>query len=634
MKDIKFTNYTGNVQAIIDAEPNIEGTTAEKLRWLADGFHQGTGKYIYLNNRRISNVTMNVLIVAGQSNSDGWALQNDENAPEWIGDPIPIKVWDGHEILPEYNLAETGPGAGKNGRDYTERFDVTAKYGFSDIVLHDMAAKFAEDLVMIRVSAGSACLVKPAETFIYGSFNTDYDAVDWPADTPKLYEALKERILGFIAYCHTNGIVPVFQGLVWHQGERDARMYRADEYRNEFEALVADIRSITETPDLPVFYGTPSVRYMEGTDPLYEIPEVRAAQMEMADENAGFYCIDSYYGIPDSAVDKAHFQAISCSKMAKWIVDLWSLLLDGDYDEETIKHYGRATQPFVHTLDADPEEGDVEYMTGSVPDIDITDELIKLLKGDLVGTLQLSESIINGVGFAGSNKSGLIITDDKIARLFDLVHNSLSAANGYDYLQTDSGKMPALADGSIVFDNTDDALSASGEGLNVMKAVSGATVFVVRKMTDAPSAGQIKQMWAATLNASTSVRLGIAAGSSTGGKTFTSSRRKDTDALVQALGSDTDTNKVLITVRANYASPEMAIWNNGNLINRDTTCAGWSTAGSPVTTDDAASQAVNIGYTAYAANAAIDFVMVVKAALSDADREKIEQWIMSKWGVA
>lgn len=141
MKDIKFTNYTGNVQAIIDAEPNIEGTTAEKLRWLADGFHQGTGKYIFINNERIPDSIPDSIAAPVFSVAAGWYNKTQDVA---ISCPTAEKIY----------YTTDGSVPTEDSDEYTDPIQITEDTVLRAIgVYDDLSSEMSEAIYTIAVSA-------------------------------------------------------------------------------------------------------------------------------------------------------------------------------------------------------------------------------------------------------------------------------------------------------------------------------------------------------------------------------------------------------------------------------------------------------------------------------------------------
>ncbi len=184
----------------------------------------------------------------------------------------------------------------------------SGQYAFCHVGLKEIADDL-NNVTAVQVTEGDSCMALGPQT--RGSWNADYANI--PSGTPKLLEALEDRVADFVAN-QSLGVSVVFRGYIFHQGESDAFGTRPSTYASSWAAHVAKVRSFTR-PDLPVFYGT--VPTANTTD--FNI-DVYNAQMNFAAGDANAFCRDNS---DLTLFDPFHFDAASCNTFGSWVASTY-----------------------------------------------------------------------------------------------------------------------------------------------------------------------------------------------------------------------------------------------------------------------------------------------------------------------
>lgn len=245
-----------------------------------------------------------MFLVGGQSNTD--ARVASSLGPSYLHDNIVdgVKVWNTTDVVP-YILNQSGQSG--NGSHWVTGSN-SGQYAFCHVALKEIADE-VNNVTAVQVTEGDSCMALGPQT--RGSWNADYANI--PSGTPKLLEALENRVADFVAN-QTLGVSVVFRGYIFHQGESDAFGTRPTSYAANWAAHVAKVRSFTR-PDLPVFYGT--IPTANTTD--YNV-DVYNAQMNFAASDPHAYCRDN------SALtlfDPFHFDAASCNTFGSWVANTY-----------------------------------------------------------------------------------------------------------------------------------------------------------------------------------------------------------------------------------------------------------------------------------------------------------------------
>lgn len=196
--------------------------------------------------KKIFGRTVNVILVAGQSNADGRAPI--DTGPAWIQSGIVpgISAFDGSELRP-YDLSDIGSQG--NGTAWVSGSNSLNKFGFADITCYELG-RVLPRLVVCRVTQGASILA--ATSLASGSWNADYNAI--PEGTPKLLQDLETKIAQLKDWAAVAKLNLNFVGLLWHQGEADDNSH-ATAYEENLRQLISSVRSFTRA-DLPIVSGT------------------------------------------------------------------------------------------------------------------------------------------------------------------------------------------------------------------------------------------------------------------------------------------------------------------------------------------------------------------------------------------
>lgn len=291
------SEFSGHIACLIAVSGNVSGAARNRLERYAGLL---VGKTVGSPPAGSPEGEYNVFLVAGQSNTDGWVSQS--LGPAWINDGIVdgVKTWTGSEVM-DYDLSNYG--ATGNGANWA--YFGKGGYSFAHVALKAVA-EHLPNVLTVQVTNGGA-LLSGGVSKTSGSFSADYESI--PSDTPKLLEALENRVMSLRSWAAERGVALNFRGVLWHQGEADHQASKSGEYAANFSAMVAKVREFTQTPDLPIFYGT-----VASASSAYNAT-ISQSSLDYAtgDENA--YCRDnSELGL----FDGIHFSATACNTFGEW----------------------------------------------------------------------------------------------------------------------------------------------------------------------------------------------------------------------------------------------------------------------------------------------------------------------------
>lgn len=251
----------------------------------------------------------NIVLVAGQSNTDGRVATTDVNAPDYLIDNLVdnVKVWNGTEIV-NYDLTDIGQSG--NGSSWVLA-QSSSKYSFAHVALKKIAETM-DNIVVVQVTSGGTPLAAVANE--RGSWNYDYDAI--PVGTPKLLQDLNSRYDSFISYLNANNMAYNVKGMLFHQGETDDDSWKneEDKYELNFTQLVSVIRNFTGKSTLPFVYGTVPIASLANS------AIIKSVHVNFAANDANAHCRDN----DDLTLfDAYHFDANSCNLFGQWAANVF-----------------------------------------------------------------------------------------------------------------------------------------------------------------------------------------------------------------------------------------------------------------------------------------------------------------------
>ena len=196
--------------------------------------------------------TIDVYIIAGQSNADGRgevsALSQTQQASlqnstiiSYLNPGSERERAEPESTPPDLDVGTNGftalvPGGfsvdGTSARQLTPTFGPELSFGASIA----QATGSNNQIAIIKVTRGGA------------SLRNDYDAnlnVNTEIDTPAgfLYRALLERVTASLAELEADGSTAIVRGFVWHQGESDSSTENVNAYTDLFVAFVEGVRA-------------------------------------------------------------------------------------------------------------------------------------------------------------------------------------------------------------------------------------------------------------------------------------------------------------------------------------------------------------------------------------------------------
>ena len=128
---------------------------------------------------------------------------------------------------------------------------------------------------------------------------------DWDPTNGLIYRTFRTEVTNGLAELESGGDAAHIVGMLWTQGERDARIGRtAEQYQSDLIEFIADIRNRYRA-DLPFFLSRLSI--LQTNLPVDSLTDIRTAQTNVAagDENVYMFDTDTF-GLKD---DNLHFDA-------------------------------------------------------------------------------------------------------------------------------------------------------------------------------------------------------------------------------------------------------------------------------------------------------------------------------------
>ena len=210
------------------------------------------------------------------------------------------------------------------------------------------------------------------------------------------------------------------------------------------------------------------------------------------------------------------------------------------------------------------------------------------------------------------------------------------SGNGRNASQSDTAKHPAIVTNALNgkqvrrFDGADDFLNVT-TGLGMLRNVPGATAIAVYKWITSPAV--YKPVFYTANNINSATRMAMAGGL-TAQKLTSGGRRLDSDAFQ----SITSTNDVPASYFVHSVIIDYANSNGFQYVNSviDGQTTSFQTDGNTSDTDSGAIRigAGDVGTAASCANIDLAEVLVFSTALSDVNRQKVERYLGSKYGIA
>jgi hypothetical protein len=213
--------------------------------------------------RNTSSDALDVVIVAGQSNAQGWTGDGRRFEPDPIDAEIPFR-W----MIPGHNPRLRGESQKSKGWETLGPQNGICGYGNPashfglEISMARALAKAGTHIAVIKVSIGA--------TSLYG---------DWKLPGEKgLTDAMLAEVQEAMNDLGKAGRKPRIRGFVWIQGESDANAEHAKDFQPLLSKLISELRKAWNEPNLPVVLGLdeqhPYVR---------NYPQVVAAQKAIAE---------------------------------------------------------------------------------------------------------------------------------------------------------------------------------------------------------------------------------------------------------------------------------------------------------------------------------------------------------------
>ena len=247
--------------------------------------------------------TADIFYGGGQSNFDRRVALTDGNTPAYLSDKVVdgITVFNGNGFS-EWDISKVSD-FGSSGGDGTSWIDgapgrSTDLWGFSVVALKEISDSRG-NIVLCQVSKGGTALSN-----------------EWNSPSGSLVNALRDRNDRMMLLLDNFTVTNSKKGMVWHQGERDAALGTEAQYEANWTDLIAEIRSFTGTPNLPILYGTLSTASAEYN------ATIETAQLNVASGDSNLYCRNN------SALtlfDSAHFDGASSITFGQWVRETYLL---------------------------------------------------------------------------------------------------------------------------------------------------------------------------------------------------------------------------------------------------------------------------------------------------------------------
>jgi len=223
---------------------------------------------------------LDVYILAGQSNMDGWAWYTGLTPEQLLADPRVSLYWSGWGEFRSLQPATTG------GNTY-----------------------FGPEVTLGRSLADSGAEVALVKHAVSG---TDLAYYWYPGETPADdtagagFVSLAETVAAAALELDASGREWRWRGFVWMQGESDATVIEmANAYEDNLRHLVEMVRDLTESPSLMAAIGLIS------TEPYWTYANtVREAEQAVADSDPFIFTVETD-DLPRNEFDLAHYDGVS-----------------------------------------------------------------------------------------------------------------------------------------------------------------------------------------------------------------------------------------------------------------------------------------------------------------------------------
>lgn len=270
---------------------------------------------VLLGDRRVAIIetpaprrTINVILVAGQSNSDGRVSTTRSGTPTFLtANTVPgVEVWTGYDIRP-YTLYDIGPdGNGTSFATHTTNPASLNNFSWNQVATYRINEALG-DVVVCQVTEGWTALA-PRDNYPRGSWTPPPESP--PTNTPHLLTALEQRFIALKSYCAANKINMNVLCMLWQQGAADyERPDGPSGYALRWGRLIEHVRGFTNTPQLPILCGTipsHSISYNE---------QIAAAQLNSALIYSNVWCRDNN---DTTFFDTLHYDATSSAMFGEW----------------------------------------------------------------------------------------------------------------------------------------------------------------------------------------------------------------------------------------------------------------------------------------------------------------------------
>jgi PKD repeat protein len=275
---------------------------------------------------------LDVILIAGQSNSCGRVLTSNASTPSYIDNNVledangdPIQVFNGTDFE-DFTFGQNGENG--NGK-YFVSGDNLQNWSQNHVAAHLISQNSANPILIIQVTEGGTQIsIYPREINNKGSWNVDFAAIQ--GGSVALLEEFENRYTSLQAFAATNDIQLNPIALLWHQGEADfdvsinpnlttaQRQEALDNYESDFGDVVSYFRDFTNNQELPIYYGT-----VKGNSSIFGnnasikfSPEIQAAQLNHEDTDNFAFCrqndtLDLF--------DNLHFDGLSNIAFGEWI---------------------------------------------------------------------------------------------------------------------------------------------------------------------------------------------------------------------------------------------------------------------------------------------------------------------------
>jgi len=279
--------------------------------------------------RKTKKYDYDVILIAGQSNSDGRVNISNSETPIYLSSNIlkdqglnEINSFNGSSIT-NFNFSIDGQNG--NGKDWVQE-DAVAQWGQNHVAVSLIQGDNNRNILICQCTQGYTQLSPlPVQNNNIGSWSTETQNIAGF----DMFSALKGKYNNLKNYLRSQGLTHRVTALLWHQGENDylvstntnltlaERESALNNYKNSFETLVFEVRNFTNTPNLPVIYGTVS------SNSNWYSSEIRNAQIGASNDDENLYCRDN-----DDLIlyDGLHFDASSNIIFGNWIKEKYNLI--------------------------------------------------------------------------------------------------------------------------------------------------------------------------------------------------------------------------------------------------------------------------------------------------------------------